>query len=170
MALALTGFELEFQLLGTQDGNRSKVFEIAAVGADEAAQRANAITETAAMVTAFSAVTEAVIVGYFLREIWEEATPAAPPATAYVYDEAFVTVKLDGVNKKANIAIPAPAPGIFVGDDKTQPVIDTADTALTTFVSEFNPASSFRVSDGEAIEVGGILSARLRSVRSGKSY
>lgn len=174
MALVLEKFEVHAKLLGEGKGSRSKIWELEADtgAADDDARFVKARTQTVAMIAAFQVTTAAVVTGYSIRGVYEEDGAVTVPADANVYKEAFLTigVSLSGV-KKANHSIPAPADGIYVGDDETTGLIDPIDPNLLTYIAYFKAPNFFRVSDGESIiSTPPILKSKVRSVGSGKSY
>lgn len=174
MALALTKFEFQVNFIGARDAQRSKTFEILASGVDDATKRTNAQTASSAILTAFEAVSDVFVQSTRLAEVQYDADPVPASGLGNVYNEVIVTAGLDvGGGKKASLRIPAPADGIFVGDSGNTDDVDTSDSALLAFVNEFiNDGSALgALSDGEQLESpANIYSARLTSVRSGKTY
>lgn len=174
MALVLWGFSVTAQLLGEKSGRRSKVWELAADpgAADDDAAMATARAQTVAMLAAYGAINGAEILAYQINTIFREDGAVAVPVDADLYTEAFLTVGLDTAQvEKGNHSIPAPADGIFVGDDETTQQIDATDPNLLTYLAFFAAPNFFRVSDGEQmLSTPKILKSRIRSVSSGKSF
>lgn len=75
-------------------------------------------------------------------------------AGVQVENQASLTYLLQAVgSKKANLNIPAPVIGIFVGSSgPNSNVIDVDDLAVIAFSDQFLAAGNFRLSDGEWIQ------------------
>lgn len=129
---------------------------------------ADAAAAAAGMIPLLNALTTAVIAQYRVYQVFEESAFALPPSGVQVEDNASLTFLLAGLgNKKANVNIPAPVPGIFVGTSgPTANVVDINDAAITAFVDQFIGAGDFRISDGEA--VARILSGKRIHKRSSR--
>lgn len=174
MAIELTGFQLHIELLGEKKARRSKTFEVAADSgavdddAAYAAARGNAVS----FITQFALITGAEILAWSLRGIHQETAAVAVPADADLYTEAVLSVGLDAAGfKTGTITVPAPADGIFVGDDETTQQVDTTDTQLLTWLANFEDPLFFRLSDGEqSLSDPRIVRSRIRSVGSGKTF
>ena len=174
MALVLEGFEVHGKLLGEGKGSRSKVWKLGAdpAAVDDDAAFATARSQAVAMISAFNLLTGAVLTSYSLRGIYVEDAAVVIPSDANVYKEAFLTVgtNLAGT-KKANHSIPAPADGMYSGDDETTGVIDVSNPQTLTYLAYFKAPNFFTVSDGEQMLSSPIIrKARVRSVGSGKAY
>lgn len=174
MSLDLIGFEVNAKLLGEGNASRTKVWELEADSgaADDNERFATARTQTVAMITAFKLLTGAVVIGFSIRAIFEEAAAVTIPDDANVYMEAFLTVGLNvSATKKGNHSIPAPADGMYVNDDQTTGDIDVTNPQTLTYLAFFNTPNFFRLSDGESmLSTPKIQRARVRSVGSGKSF
>lgn len=174
MALVQYGFRVTAQLLGEKSGTRSKVWELerdsGAATDDEAMATARA--QTVAMIAAFKVTSGAEVTSYDLVTVYREDGAIAVPADADLYTEALLTCGLDTAQiKKGSHTIPAPANGIFVGDDETTKQIDATDPNLLTYLAFFAAPNFFRISDGEQIlSTPKIVASRIRSVSSGKSF
>lgn len=69
-------------------------------------------------------------------------------------DAAIATVDLETTGKKAQIVIPAPEDGIFIGDGAFGPsaeTLDSADAGLQEFVALFKATSVDSVTDPEGV-------------------
>lgn len=169
MALVLTRFEMSvsFSALDSNASQttRTKTFELKSEGVDDATKRTNAATEAAGLAVDLAAFSEAQIIAYSMREIWEDAT--AVTAVSNVYKEALMTVALnDNGTKKGTLTIPAPADAVI---NSGQVIV--AHAAVTDLLDHFMSAEGVRLSDGETVrDVSPILTSRVRSVSSGKNY
>lgn len=174
MALVLARFELTAQLLGEKSANRTKSWEIAVDpgAADDNAAAASALTEATALIAAFAAITDAEILSYGVRAVYEENAAVIVPADADLYTEAFLTVGLDAAGfKKGTHSIPAPSSLIFTGDDETTQTIDNVDPLLVAYLTRFAAPNFTRISDGEEIlSLPRVRASRVRSVSSGKRF
>lgn len=169
MALALIRFEVAVTF-SAKDTNgaqtwRTKSFELISTGADDDAKRNNAAAEAASLVVDIAQFSEAQIVAYSMRDIWEDSTEVT--AVASVYKEALMTVALnDNGTKKGTLTIPAPADVVI----NSGQVIVTAQ-ATVDLLDHFMAAEGTRLSDGETVrDVSPIVTSRVRSVSSGKNY
>ena len=135
------------------------------MGGDEATKRANAVAEAASMATDLAAFTEAQVIAYSSREVWEDAT--AVTAVANLYKEALMTVATnDNGTKKATLSIPAPADAVI---NNGQVIV--AAQATIDLLDHFMAAEFTRLSDGETVrDAVPIITSRVRSVSSGKTY
>lgn len=182
MSFGLVSFMVTFQLYGVNDGQRKKPVEFLPHGADIAAQRENLDTDISTWLSDFndsnsgsdtSGVSIAFVDTYTISELWAESTniPSAA-ANADVYKEIALTSVLDDTGKKASVYIPAPSSRMFVGDSFNTQVVDIADTDLLAYGTQFTATAGFcALSDGQQWENPlNVVGARLRSVRSGKSF
>lgn len=171
MALAITKFELSVKYYAFDDDGaqveRTKVYEIEAVGADDATKRTNAQTETTALITALTAVTGAGIGSYRLAEVSEDDVLAVP--TDNLYKEAVINVALNTTgSKKAVLYIPAPSADLLNADGLS---VDVGSAETQALMDRFKASGGTRISDGETVrDTNPIVSSRVRSVASGKSY
>jgi len=182
MAFGLVAFTVTFQLYGVNDGQRKKPVEFLPHGIDIAAQRANLDTDIATWLDTFngtndgldtSGVSIAFVDTYTISELWAESTNIpSSPANSDVYKEIALTSVLDDTGKKASVYIPAPSSRMFVGDSFNTQVVDIADTDLLAYGTQFTATAGYAaLSDGQQWENPlNVVGARLRSVRSGKSF
>jgi len=173
MALSIQKFTLTLSLIGAKDSVRRKSVEILASGVDDATKRSNARIAADNIITAFNAVSTSFVQKSVLSEEQYESDPV-PANLENLYTEVVVTAGLDvGGGKVASLTIPAPADEIFVGNSGNTNDVDTSDASLRAFVDLFKSdgASLGALSDGEQFEDPvNILGARVRSVKSGKSF
>lgn len=148
MAKVSTGFTLSVTLIDS--GGNTAVREYALTAADAAA----AATASATIMAALDAVTDAEIKSYSIRETFIEDALVLP-ATAEVENLAEIVLQIDGNPlKKANISIPAPNAGIFVGAvGPNRNTVDPGDTALVTYATIWVTGQQATLSDGEVIEL-----------------
>ena len=174
MALELVSFVVTVDMLGEANSRRRKSFEIALDGAaaDDAGAFASALNTANQLVTQLAGLTEAVIVGWTMSGQYEEQTTVTTPADADLYTEAVYSVGINSAGtKRAPLTIPAPSPGLFAGDDETSGTLDPDDSALGSFLGNFQSPLFARISDGEQIvSTPPVRASRLRSVSSGRNY
>lgn len=182
MAFSLDKFVVSFNIVGLQDGERSKPVEFLPVGADIAAQRAQLDTDIAEWLAEFNAtnanddsdgVSLAFVTNYTISEKWYETTnvPTAQDG-ANVYSEIQISCRLENSADSYFTNIPAPSSRMFVGNSFQNKVVDTADAALLAYLDIYTAGGgNCAISDGQQFQNPvNITGARLRSVRSGKSY
>lgn len=148
MALTSVGFFLSVQLVDGGDNTSVLRYELTA------ADYATAVTDTAIILAALQAITDAVVRKYSINHVYGEAAFSFPAATVQVENKASITVLLEGNdNKKANIKIPAPVIGLFV--DATgggSNVVDLSDADLVTYFTLFTTGNECLLSDGEVAD------------------
>lgn len=154
MALAHAWYELTVSLGDNGANITTKRYRL------RSADIATAVTDAAIVVAALDAVTNAVIVGYRISDVFHEGTVVYPAAGIENEDKASISVLLTtGGGKKANLKIPAPVIGIFNGaTGAAANVVDTSDTDLNTYLDLFATGGEAYISDGEDYD----------SVQSGK--
>jgi len=120
-----------------------------------AADHATAVTDSATIVAALNAVSNAVISGYAIRTKMSENAFAYPAAGIENEDKASISVLLDGLgNKKANVKIPAPVIGLFTAASGAGAnVVDISDPDLLTYLAIFESGNEATLSDGETMDV-----------------
>lgn len=176
MALALSGFELRVTFYAFDDDGvqveRTKLYEIASSGADDAAKRTNAQTTATSLTSLLGDLSGAGIGMYRLTEIWEDDALAVP--TDNLYKEAIINVALNATGtKKGFLAIPGPSSGgtatdLLNSDGKS---INVGGTSVQAFMDLFKASDFARLSDGETVrDTNPILDGRVRAVKSGQSY
>lgn len=169
MAFVADKFVMTLALAATDsegyETNRTKTIEVRGEGVDLAAQHADALVNAQAFATAFSAVTDAEVIGYSVSSQIIEDSPSI--GSANLYRELLMTLPLnDAGTKKGAFAIPAPDAAAVVGV-----VADPADADLLALLDEFESTGSAYISDGEVVRASNqILASRVRSVASRKTY
>lgn len=148
MALTAVRFEAAFAVYDTGGNHSILTYELrGAVYADAAA-------DAVSIATALAAVTDAVIGGYRMAEVWEESAFAYPAGGIEVENKASLTTLLAGVGAgKANLKIPAPVDGIF--QEATGPgynIVDIVDADLVTYTNLFKAAGECYISDGQDMD------------------
>lgn len=146
MAIVATKFEMSVSIVDNGGNPTSTTLELR--GADYAAAAANA----GAIITALTAVTDGVIVGYRLAEVYEETGTVTLPAVGVNSAEsASITVGVAGAGlKKANIRIPIPKQAVFVGTSGADTnIVNLSATIVNNYVDLFRSGGHAYVSDGE---------------------
>ena len=148
MSLVTNGWWLSITLIDGDAGVCTKRYMMRSADATEAA------VDAAAIVAALDAITDAVISKYRYGEEFHENAFAYPAVTVKVEEKASITCLLtSGGAKKANLKVPAPVIGIFMG--ATGPKageVDVEDTDLVTYGDLFKTASEAYISDGEDLD------------------
>lgn len=160
MALAHVWFELTASLADNGANITTKRFRL------RSADIATAITDSAAIIAALDAVTNSVIVGYRISDVFYEGSVTYPAAGIENEDKASVSVLLTtGGGKKANLKIPAPVIGIFNATEGAGAnVVDVSDAALNTYFDCFKSGGECFVSDGEDLD--SLMSGKRISAKS----
>jgi len=158
MALTSQGFRGSV-VLADNGGDKSTlnyVLTAATVG--------DAITAMGAIVAALGPITNAVVVGYSVREVWEEETVTLPADGVQNEVKAIISARIDAAGEKfATLRIPAPSIGIFAGTSgEAADRIDGADSDLGTYLALFGSAGVATVSDGETLLAPGVATVRGR--------
>jgi len=163
MALVSDGFKASVTLVDT-GGNKSVLqYDLTA------ATNAQALTDTAAILAALDAVTEAKVERYEVREVFIEDA-FAYPADASNWVKASITVNLETAGKRANITIPAPEDGIFNATTGPGHDIVKADAAvLLTYIGLFQSGGEATISDGEVVDATPSIDGRRVSARVTKT-
>lgn len=157
MALASLGFRASIEMVDA-GGNRSSL-RPNIVGADFA----TALTNTQSIITALDALTDALVVGYNVSQVFAEDTELYGAAGSEVENIAEVVVPLETAGKYFTFRIPAPVDALFVGavgPDRNK--VNTANAALLAFLSLFTDKTNYAgtpgadaialISDGEKVK------------------
>lgn len=148
MALVTTGFEASFALYDTGGNHSILTYEL------RGATYADAKINADAIAIALAAVTDAVIGGFRLAEVYEEAVFAYPAGGIEIENKASLTTLLAGVGAgKANLKVPAPVDGMF--QEATGPgynIVDIVDADLVTYTNLFKAAGECYISDGQDMD------------------
>lgn len=147
MALVQIGFELSVSLVDNGGNTTNRVFSLVAT------DHATATTDAGTILTALDAVTDSVVSGYRIVEVYGEDAFAFPSAGVENENQASLTLNIDGVGlKKANYKIPAPVIGLFTAPTGSGAnVVDVSDAALNTFIDVFETGGIATLSDGETL-------------------
>lgn len=146
MALAAAGFKGTMSIVDNGRNNSTKTYDLTA------ATIADALTDMAAIVAAFVAVSDAAVVSYTVQSLFEEGSLTLPASGVQLEDIALLTASIVGQPlKSATISIPAPKPAIFLGtSDEAADIVDVNDVALDAYFSLFQLNGEAYVSDGES--------------------
>jgi hypothetical protein len=120
----------------------------------EVATFADASAAAAAMQPILDALTGATMPKFRVFQEFDNTTFVLPAdAGVQVENQASVTFLLEGSgSKKANLNIPAPVIGIFLGNSGPQAnIVNLTDASVIAWVAKFLAAADFRISDGEAV-------------------
>lgn len=171
MALVQAKFTLTLILACTDDDgaiiSRSKNFELIGAGADAAAIAADVRATALLFIADYADVTGATIVGVRVTEQLDEDSAGLNGDN--LYKELLVNLATNVAGtKSATLAISAPAIAVLESSGKAA---DVASTELQALLDHFKAAGDVRISDGDIVRTTDpILSSRVRSVSSGKSY
>ena len=128
----------------------------------QGATHATALTNTQSIVTALDALTDALIIGYDVAEVWAEDTAQYGTAGSEVENRAEIVSPLETAGKYSTFTIPAPVDALFVGTtgpDRNK--VNTAYAALLTFLNHFTDETGYGtpgpdaialISDGEKVK------------------
>jgi len=153
MAIVSAGFSLEVTLVDNGANTTTRSFELR--GADITEATANSAT----IISALTAVTDGVISGYSIRQIFVNdalSLPAGLEVQAEV-SASMTCFVADSGNKKSNYRIPMPKSAIMVGViGKNANIVNTANTAVLAFHELYHPTNGKAyLSDGEF--AGGLI-------------
>lgn len=148
MANVSAGWRLFVTLMDNGGNKTTKSFEL--TSADETA----AAADSAAVVAALLAVTDAVLIDYASYELFVNDAVTYPASGVEIENQAQLLFDIvDHPEKRAVYSIPAPKPGIFVATSGAGAnIIDTADAAVIAFRDLFRTAGESYISDGEVAE------------------
>lgn len=145
MALVSNGYWLNVALKDNGGNETTRTYQL------NAALIADAITDSAAIIAALNAVTDAVIVSHFFYERFVEDAFAYPAAGVEVENQALLDFDIvDHPEKSATLTVPAPNIGIFTA--ATGPganIVDTTDAAVIAYAALFQAGGEAFISDGE---------------------
>lgn len=154
MALVSTGYRLTVNIYD-HGGNVSTLAwrYRSATTADFASALSGAVALIADLVT----VTNGVIGGYNVTEVFEEDSFALPADGVENENKASITYSISGTSKKGNLKIPAPigsgANNIFGITGAAANQVNLSATNLIAYTDNFRVVNQFEVSDGEALDV-----------------
>jgi len=107
----------------------------------------------AAIVADLDALTNSIIVGYRVEEVYYNDSIALPADGIENENKASITYSIDGTNKKGNFKIPAPISTLFGTTGGAANQVNTALAALQSYADNFRTAGEFVISDGEKLDV-----------------
>lgn len=152
MTLVVEGFEITLTAADQGDNRVTKTFVC-----DPAVVTDLATAETArsGLATLWVSVSEAVIVGMSIKQIWYEDAIALPTGNVENENKASITAQILGQNKKANVRIPAPLIAIFNGTTGSAAnQIQPGNLSLIAYLEQFTTGEPFYISDGEKLASG----------------
>lgn len=145
MAFVSSGWWFVVQLADNGGDVTTKTYQLNSEDAEEAA------TDSAAVLSALTAVTDCEVLSYFTYEKFVEDTPLLPGNGVQIENLALLVFELAGNPlKSATHTIPGPKIGIF--NSSTGPganVVNTAHTDVVAYRSLFQNAGPCYISDGE---------------------
>lgn len=118
----------------------------------EGADFATALTNAQSIITELDPLTNALIVGYSVSQVYAEDTDTYGAAGSEVENIAEIVCPLETAGKYHTFRIPAPADGIFVGTsgpDRNR--VDTANADVLAFVSLFTDKTGYGTPGADAI-------------------
>lgn len=156
MALVAGGFELFVTLVDNNANTSTLSYQLTAEN------YADAVTDSATVIAALNAVTEAAIKSYNISSRYVENALVLPLAGVQVENRATVVVQLaSSPLKRASFHIPAPDPALFMGTSgEPSRIVDTTNTDLRAYSGLFQATGVATISDGEVVGVypaGGII-------------
>jgi len=148
MALVSSGFWLSVTLRDNGGNDTTRRYQL--TSADAAA----AATDSATILAALNAVTDAVIVGWFNYEAFVEDAFAYPGSGVEIENLALLDFDIvDHPEKSATLTIPAPAPAIFVATSGAGAnIVNTANAAVIAYAALFQTGGESFISDGETAQ------------------
>lgn len=149
MAIVSSGFRASFDLIDGLGKITTKSIRLIAADAAEAE------TAAAAYLASLVAVTDCLVVSYFIGEVFtENALGALPAVTVLNSVQAVISAAiLDQPTKFASVSIPGPKITVFNGTSgKNAAVVNVNALIVTTFLTEYTEAGSAFISDGEHLD------------------
>lgn len=144
MALVKVGYSANIKMVDI--GGNPSYFRPGIVGADHA----TALTNTQTIVTQLDALTDALVAGYSVAEVYAEDT--LQYGTGEVENIASVVVPIaDKPGKYHTFKIPAPIDALFVGaEGPDYNKVNSGSAALLTFLSSFTDKTGYDGTPGAA--------------------
>lgn len=160
MAIVTDGFYIEMTVMDNNGDQTTRRFKM------QAATQEDAETDGPAIVTAFLALTDAVLVSRSFGEVFVNDALAYPASGVENQNQALLDfIITDQPNKHATNSIPAAKPGIFVAlTGPNASVVDLGDAAVVAWAAMFGPAGQLYLSDGETAD--SLFKGKRRHVRS----
>jgi hypothetical protein len=155
-------FELVITLVDNGGNETSKSYEL------QSADAAAAATDSAAIIAALNAVTEAVIKRYSINHVFVENALVLPASGVENQNQAILTVQLaSDPTKTGTLVIPAADPDIFAAaSGENANIVDTGDADVNTYVELFTSTNEAYMSDGELADPGLSFKGVRRHVKS----
>lgn len=148
MAMVSVGWDLAVTLFDKGSNSGTLQFELQAI--DYTTATASAVAVFAALI----AITNAVAGNYRVTEVFGNDAFLLP-VIGELENKASITAQLAGAGEgKANVKVPAPIDGIFVGapgSGDNYNVVDVADALLIAYETVFKTGESAYLSDGQVI-------------------
>jgi hypothetical protein len=146
MALVSTGFFANMTVTDSGGNNSNLRYNLASADIE------TAVTDAGTLVTVLNAITDGVITGYSVGEMYEEDSAFLAAEGVQVENVAIVSARIAAAEEKwAQLRIPAPNIGIFqAATGKKSNVVDPADSALVSYLNLFVATTGIcTISDGE---------------------
>lgn len=158
-------FELVIQVADNSGKTTKKTFEL------QSADAAAAATDSAAILTAFNAVTSGVVKSYSINQVFVENALVLPASGVENENQALLSIRLaSDPTKYASFAIPAADPTIFVAASGAGAnVVDTGDAGVNALVGLFTTGNEAYLSDGELADSSLDFSGKRRHTASRNS-
>lgn len=155
-------FELLVTLVDNGANETVKSYEL------QAANAADAATDSAAIMAALANVTDAVIKRYTINHVFVENALVLPASGVENQNQAILTVQLaSDPTKTGTLVIPAASPGDFVSaSGENANVVDTGDAGINAYVDLFTTTNEAYMSDGELADVSLAFKGVRRHVKS----
>lgn len=160
MAIVSGGWKLSVTVVDNGGDTTTRTFDLQSADGTEAA------TDSAAVLAAFMALTDAVQVSHWYYESFVNDSLAFPASGVENQNQALLDFLItDDPTKHATLSIPAPKPGIFMSTSgPAAEIVDVADAAVIAFAALFIPAGNAFLSDGETADA--LVGGHRRHVRS----
>ena len=160
MAIVSGGWKLSVTVVDNGGDVTTRSFDLTSPDA------ATAATDSATVLAAFLALTDAVQVSHHYYEVFVNDSLAFPASGIENQNQALLDFLItDDPTKHATLSIPAPKPGIFLSTSgPSAEIIDTGDAAVIAFAALFIPGGEATLSDGETADA--LVGGHRRHVRS----
>lgn len=153
MALVSQGFEASVTLVDSGRNKTTRTFKMDST----VATAADAATAATALLADLVAVTDAVVSGYSIRQVFmEDAFVAPTDGAVQIENQAAINQIINDIpNKSATLYIPAPKDVLFGAPGTkayNQVILDAP--LLLAYLVNFDPSGKFTISDGEKLQAG----------------
>lgn len=148
MALVSNGFWLSVTLRDNGGNETTRRYQLSSADATAAG------TDSATILAALGAVTDAVIVSWFNYQMFVEDAFAYPGSGVEIENLALLAFDIvDHPEKTATLTIPAPAPAIFVATSGAGAnIVNTSNAAVIAYGALFQTGGEALISDGEVAQ------------------